>query len=268
MNNKIDTTHWIDQKEISHYLHEVRKHQPLTRLEEHLLLKEIRAGKPGSKEKLIYSNLRFVISIAKKYQNNGLSLSDLISEGNLGLLKAAERFNYDQDEVRFLSYAVWWVKQTIIQSLNDNSRVIRLPINVINDVRKMNREMTLNLTEEKQAMGNHKYSNLPSVDNLDNKYDEDGLSIYDKTEDVTSLRPDDIYDNEQANLNHALNKVLLELSETERMVISRYFGLDCDESTLQDISVDLNITKERVRQIKEKAIKKIRFYSSSIFELL
>lgn len=268
MNYKTDTSHWIDQKEISHYLHDVRKHEPMSRLEEHLLLKEIRNGKEGAKEKLIYANLRFVISVAKKYQNNGLSLNDLISEGNLGLLKAADRFNYEQDEVRFLSYAVWWIKQSIIQSLNDNSRTIRLPINVINDVRKTNQEMTMNLTEEKQAMGNHKYSNLPSVSNLDHKYDEDGLSLYDKTEDVTSLRPDDIYDNEQNNLNRAIKKVLKELSDTEQLVITRYFGLDCDETTLQDISVDLGITKERVRQIKEKAIKKIRFYSNSIFELL
>ena len=268
MNYKIDTSHWIDQNEIINYLHDVRKHEPMSRLEEHLLLKEIRLGKSGARDKLIHSNLRFVITVAKKYQNNGLSLSDLISEGNLGLLKAAERFNYEQDEVRFLSYAVWWIKQCIIQSLNDNSRTIRLPINVINEVRKENKEMGTNLTEEKQAVGSIKYANLPSVSNLDDKYDEDGLSLYDKTEDVSSLRPDDMYDNEQANLNRALKKVLMELNDTERLVITRYFGLDCDESTLQDISVDLKLTKERVRQIKEKAIKKIRFYSSSIFELM
>ena len=268
MNYKKDTSHWIDQKEIAYYLHDVRKHEPLSRLEEHLLLKEIRLGKDGAKEKLINANLRYVISVAKKYQNNGLGLEDLISEGNLGLLKAAERFNYEQDEVRFLSYAVWWIKQCIIQSLNDNSRMIRLPINVINDVRKAGKDSEKNFSEENEAIGLGSFVNLPSVNRLDDKYDEDGLSLYDKTEDTTSLRPDDIYDNEQANLSNALKKVLTELTDTEKMVITRYFGLECDESTLQDISEDLKLTKERVRQIKEKAIEKIRFYSSSIFELL
>jgi RNA polymerase primary sigma factor len=113
MTQKIDTSHWIDQREIANYLQDVRKHEPLSRLEEHTLLKEIRLGTPGAKEKLIYANLRYVITVAKQYQNQGLTIEDLISEGNYGLLKAAERFNYEQDEVRFLSYAVWWIKQSI-----------------------------------------------------------------------------------------------------------------------------------------------------------
>lgn len=268
MTQKIDTSHWIDQREIANYLQDVRKHEPLSRLEEHNLLKEIRSGVKGAKDKLIYANLRYVITVAKQYQNRGLSFQDLIAEGNFGLLKAAERFNYDQTEVRFLSYAVWWVKQTILQSLHDNSRMIRLPINVINDVNKANKAAQKNFNEQTHMENANAYAKLPSVGRLDDRYDEDGLSLYDIVEDVSSIRPDDAYDNDKTNLTLALAKVLKQLTDTEKLVITRYFGLDGDESTLQEISEDLNLTKERVRQIKEKSIKKLRFYSGGIFDLL
>jgi len=268
MTQKIDTSHWIDQREIANYLQDVRKHEPLTRLEEHTLLKEIRLGKSGAKEKLIYANLRYVITVAKQYQNQGLTIEDLISEGNYGLLKAAERFNYEQDEVRFLSYAVWWIKQSIIQSLHDNSRMIRLPINVINDVRKSKKEAQKNFSEQTQAENFNQFSHLPSVERLDDRYDEEGLSLYDIIADASSIRPDDAYDNDKVNLSLALAQVLKQLTDTEKLVVTRYFGLDGDECTLQEISEDLGLTKERVRQIKEKAIKKLRFYSGGIFDLL
>jgi RNA polymerase primary sigma factor len=268
MTQKIDTSHWIDQREIANYLHDVRKHEPLSRLEESLLLKQIRTGDKNAKEKLIYANLRYVITVAKQYQNQGLTIEDLISEGNFGLLKAAERFNYEQDEVRFLSYAVWWIKQSIIQSLHDNSRMIRLPINVINDVRKAKKEAQKNFNEQTHAENLTAFSHLPSVERLDDRYDEDGLSLYDIIEDASSIRPDDAYDNDKTNLSRALAQVLRQLTETEKLVVTRYFGLDGDECTLQEISEDLSLTKERVRQIKEKAIKKLRFYSGGIFDLL
>jgi RNA polymerase primary sigma factor len=268
MTQKTDTSHWIDQREIANYLHDVRKHEPLSRLEESLLLKQIRLGDKSAKEKLIYANLRYVITVAKQYQNQGLTIEDLISEGNFGLLKAAERFNYEQDEVRFLSYAVWWIKQSIIQSLHDNSRMIRLPINVINDVRKAKKEAQKNFNEQTHAENLTAFSSLPSVERLDDRYDEDGLSLYDIIEDASSIRPDDAYDNDKVNLSRALAQVLKQLTETEKLVVTRYFGLDGDECTLQEISEDLGLTKERVRQIKEKAIKKLRFYSGGIFDLL
>mgnify|MGYP003836800381 FL=1 len=237
-------------------------------MEETELLKKIKSGDERAKEKLIYSNLRYVITVAKQYQNQGLGIDDLISEGNLGLLKAAERFNYDQTEVRFLSYAVWWIKQSIIQSLHDNSRMIRLPINVINDMRKANKEMQKNFSEANEKSVLDGFAHLPSVERLDDRYDEEGLSLYDIIEDASSPRPDNVYDNDRSNLNSALGLVLKQLTDTEKMVITRYFGLDGDECTLQEISEDLGLTKERVRQIKEKAIKKLRFHSGGIFKLL
>ena len=265
---KTDTSHWIDQRDIAMYLHDVRKHEPLSRLEEHELLKQVRLGDKKAKEKLIYSNLRYVITVAKQYQNQGLGFDDLISEGNLGLLKAAERFNYEQNEVRFLSYAVWWIKQSIIQSLHDNSRAIRLPINVINDMRKANKEAQKTFAEDSQDGILSEFANLPSVERLDDRYDEEGLSLYDIIEDKSLPRPDSEYDSDRVNLNNALKQVLKQLTDTEKLVVTRYFGLDGDECTLQEISEDLDLTKERVRQIKEKAIKKLRFYSGGIFKLL
>lgn len=268
MTQKIDTSHWIDQREIANYLHDVRKHEPLSRLEERELLKLVKNGDTKAKEKLIYSNLRYVITVAKQYQGQGLNIEDLISEGNLGLLKAAERFNYDQEEVRFLSYAVWWIKQSIIQSLHDNSRMIRLPINIINEARKLNKEAQRNFGVVGNDVEFDMFSNLPSVDRLDDKYDEEGLSLYDIYEDKSSPRPDETFDSDKVNLINALNTILTNLTETEKLVIVRYFGLDGNECTLQEISEDLELTKERVRQIKEKAIKKLRFYSGGIFNLL
>ena len=134
---KNSTYHWIDQSEINRYLQDVRKYPILTRNEENNLIEKIKKGCQKSKDILIQSNLRFVIKMAKQYQNQGLSIGDLISEGNYGLIKAAERYDYNQKDVRFLSYAIWWVKQSILQSLNENSRSIRLPVNIINEMNKL-----------------------------------------------------------------------------------------------------------------------------------
>jgi RNA polymerase primary sigma factor len=263
---KDNTSHWIDQSEITNYLYDVRKYNPLTRDQETELIQKIKTGCDKSKELLIYSNLRFVISMAKQYQNQGLTLSDLISEGNYGLIKAAQRFNYDQTSVRFLSYAVWWIKQSMLQSLHENSRTIRLPVNIINEMNKLRKEVPKEYGDEvgtpNQILG------LPTITHLDAPFDDEGNSMYELIEDVNSVRPDLMFSDDNDTLLNRLKGVLSNLTESEQYVVAKYFGLDGEPLTLQDISEDLNLTKERVRQIKEKAIKKLRFYSKDLFELL
>jgi RNA polymerase primary sigma factor len=263
---KDNTSHWIDQSEITSYLHDVRKHQPLTREQETELIQKIKTGCNKSKERLIYSNLRFVLSMAKQYQNQGLPLPDLISEGNYGLIKAAERFDYEQNKVRFLSYAVWWIKQSILQSLHENSRTIRLPVNIINEMNKLRKEAPKEFGEPtgtpNQVLG------LPTMTYLDTPFDDEGNSMYELIEDVNSVRPDLLFSDDKDNLLNRLKVILSNLTESEQYVVAKYFGLDGEPLTLQAISEELELTKERVRQIKEKAIKKLRFYSKDLFELL
>jgi RNA polymerase primary sigma factor len=262
-----DTSHWIDQSEINLYLYDVRKYPALTREEEFKLIDKIKTGCQKSKDLLIYSNLRFVISMAKQYQNQGLSLSDLISEGNYGLIKAAERYNYDQTNVRFLSYAVWWVKQSMLQSLHENSRAIRLPVNIINEMNKLRKETPKEYSADENETPTS-ILGLPTITYLDAPFDDEGNSMYDVIEDVNSKRPDLIFSDDHDSLINRLKIVLSNLTDSEQYVVTKYFGLDGEPLTLQDISEELNLTKERVRQIKEKAIKKLRFYSKELFELL
>jgi RNA polymerase primary sigma factor len=265
---KNNTHHWIDQSEINRYLQDVRKYPTLTREEENKLIIKIKNGCEKSKDTLIHSNLRFVIKMAKQYQNQGLSMSDLISEGNYGLLKAAQRYDYNQTEVRFLSYAIWWVKQSMLQSLHENSRSIRLPVNVINEMNKLRKTAP---TEFKPIPDSpESILGLPTIKYLDApNNNEEEIYNYDIIEDVNAERPDLIFADDRTMLELRLKKVLSNLSESERYVAIKYFGLDGQNSlTLQDISEDMDLTKERVRQIKEKAIKKLRFYSRDLFELL
>ena len=259
-----NTSHWIDQNEIHSYLLDVKKYNVLTREEERMVINKIKEGCQKSKDLLIYSNLRYVITVAKQYLNQGVSLSDLISEGNYGLLKAAEKYNYEQTEVKFLSYAIWWVKQSMIQSLNEHSRTIRLPVNVINDIYKHNKEPQKEISDDmpKNIVG------LPKINRLDDPIDDDGNSYHDIIADNSAVRADLTFADDKEILNNQLNKILGNLTNYEQYVVKKYYGLDGDCFTLQDISEDLELTKERVRQIKEKAIKKLRFYSTELFELL
>lgn len=264
---KLNTSHWIDQNEIISYLVDVRRYETLSKEQEVELLVKIRNGCQKSRDKLITSNLRFVISVAKNYQNQGLPFLDLISEGNYGLLKAAEKFDYTQNEVRFLSYAVWWIKQSILSSLHDNSRTIRFPVNVINELNKM-RKAKVDEYNEQEVENPVKAMALPTVDRMDQPYDEEGGTMHDVIEDKSCERPDMRFADDKIILSQRLKLILSNLNTSEQYVITKYFGLDCDQLTLQDISEDMQLTKERVRQIKEKAIKKLRFYSKELFELL
>ena len=261
---RLDTSHWINQREINSYLTDIKKYDILTREEEFKIIKQYREGSQEAKELLITSNLRFVIKIAKQYLHKGMSLQDLISEGNYGLLKALEKYDLNQTEVKFISYAVWWIRQSIMQALNEQSRAIRLPVNVINDMFKLDKEA------DKFGEFNPKANslNLPQVETLDRPSDEEGHALHDLIADTDATSPDSTLEFEKDNLNHALMSLLESLNDIEKQVIKRYFGLFGEESTLQEIAEDLDLTKERVRQIKEKAIKKLRFNSYKLFELM
>jgi len=262
-----DTSHWIDQTEIATYLLDVRKYNVLSREEELMVLEKIKNGCPESKKKLVHSNLRFVISMAKQYQNQGLDFADLVSEGNYGLLKALDRFDYHQTKVRFLSYAVHWIRQSILQALHEDSRIIRLPVNIINELIELRKEDPKELTDEEIDKLN-KYEELPKVIRLDQEIDEDGNSLHDILEDKSVVRMDLNFIDDKTKLLYKLKTALSELNKKELYVITKFYGLDCEQMSLQDISEEMGLTKERVRQIKEKSIKRIRFHSTNLFDLL
>lgn len=257
---------------VDKYLHEISKEDLLTAEQEVELARRIRKGDEEALEKLIRSNLRFVVSVAKQYQNQGLSLPDLINEGNLGLIKAARRF----DETRgfkFISYAVWWIRQSILQALAEQARIVRLPLNKIGSINKINRalaeleqrherepsiqEISKNLElapeEIKEALKN---SSKPlSMDAPLNEEDED--SMYDIMESDENPPPDENLINE--SLNREIERALSSLTEREAKIIRLYYGLGNKHPfTLEEIGEKINLTRERVRQIKEKAIKRLK----------
>ncbi len=260
---------------VNRYLKEISKYELISVDEEVELSARIRKGDLLALEKLVNSNLRFVVSVAKQYQNKGLSFSDLINEGNLGLVKAAYKF----DETRgfkFISYAVWWIRQTIIQALAEQVRIVRLPLNKISTINKLSkafsnleqkfqREPTVeeianevNITVEEANHTKSINSNQTSLDApLINT--EDNINLYDvlKSTDVPS--PDTNLLNE--SLVFEINRSLVKLSERETIIIQMSFGLNGSPvSNLNEISVRLNISTERVRQLKKEGIQKLRRY--------
>lgn len=275
-----------NEDSIGKYFKEVRKSELLTLEEEISLAKRIQEGDEVAIELLVKANLKFVISIAKEYQNQGLPLADLINEGNYGLVKAALRFDVTRG-FRFISYAVWWIRQSIIQSLNDNSRMIRLPANVINKLYKIRKELerfefdnereayigeVINIKDENDKNKDNEDDLtsiiIPKVSSLNVKINDEGgeLSelIVDTSEDV-----DEKYAIDQ-KIKEELNKVLSVLDKRERDIIESYFGINTEHTgmTLDDIGDRYDLTKERIRQIKEKAIRKLRHNSSSLFDLI
>ena len=253
------------------YLQEIGKEEMISAEEEVELAQQIRKGDKKALERLTRANLRFVVSVAKQYQNQGLSLPDLINEGNLGLLKAAERF----DETRgfkFISYAVWWLRQSILQAISEQSRIVRLPLNQVGSVNKINREINrfeqenerrpsleeiaekIDLPEDKidEAMninGHHVSVDAPFAEGEDNSLldimPNSDSPMADKTLVAESLK---------AEIQNALSV----LNERERNVVEASYGINCPELTLEEIGEKFGLTRERVRQIKEKAIRKLR----------
>ena len=257
----------INQEEISHYLKDIRKIKVMTPERERelskLMMSDTLTEKEKSKieEELLIGNLRFVITVAKQYQNQGLPLPDLINEGNMGLLKAIKNFDWSKN-LRFISYAVWWVKQSIIQSLNDNARTIRLPVNVVQELHKAKKEV-----ENGKGKLSDKFSTLPSMIDLDMNINEDGDTLIDMIPNIDADAPDAAF-NTKDILKEKLMNTLNVLDERERMIVEDYFGLSGTPRTLEDIGGDFGLTKERVRQIKEKALRKLRNDSSELFEYL
>lgn len=258
------------------YLQEIGREELITVEDEVELAQRIRKGDQEALEKLTRANLRFVVSVAKQYQNQGLSLPDLINEGNLGLIKAAEKF----DETRgfkFISYAVWWIRQSILQALAEQSRIVRLPLNQVGSLNKINKALSkfeqenermpspeelseiLDIPREKiidtlRVSGRHVSVDAPFVDGEDN-------NLLDVLVNSDSPNADRGLVNE--SLNKEIERALSTLTERERDIIKYFFGIGIGEMTLEEIGEFFGLTRERVRQIKEKAIRRLRHSARS-----
>lgn len=259
------TSH-INQDEISHYLKELRK-IPVITVERERELAEIMKNPDVTQvevdmvnRELLEGNLRFVITVAKEYQGQGIDLGDLISEGNLGLMKAIQSFDWDKG-VRFISYAVWWIKQSIFQCLNENSRTIRLPVNVVQEVQRAKKQ------EKQVEEVNPRLSNLAHAVTFDDHINEEGDTMFDLLEDPDALMPDSGLDGSDIVKNQLI-KIMDVLDERENAIVKDYFGITGTPRTLEDIGNDFGLTKERVRQIKEKALRKLRNEADVIFDYL
>ena len=266
-----------ESQSLDKYLQEIGKVDLLTPDEEVDLAKRIREGDQLALEKLTKANLRFVVSVAKQYQNQGLSLGDLINEGNLGLIKAAQRF----DETRgfkFISYAVWWIRQSILQALAEQSRIVRLPLNRVGSLNKISKtfseleqkferepspdelaevlEVTTNeVVDTMKISGRHVSMDAPFVQGEEN-------SLLDVLENDSEEKPDTGLMND--SLRREVQRARSTLTQREADVITLYFGLNGEHSmTLEEIGEKFNLTRERVRQIKEKAIRRLRHTSRS-----
>ena len=257
----------INQEEIQHYLKDIRKIKVMTPQREKELAEMMKSGELTTAQKdkvykeLLEGNLRFVITVAKQYQNQGLDFPDLIAEGNFGLMKAIKNFDWNKD-LRFISYAVWWVKQSILQSLNDNARTIRLPVNVVQDLHRAKKAI-----ESNGGSLEAKFQGLPSMIYLDMNINEEGDTLFDIIKNEDADMPDEIY-NSKDLLKSKLMGLLGSLDEREKVIIEDYFGITGSPRTLEDIGGDFSLTKERVRQIKEKALRKLRNDSSVLFDYM
>lgn len=214
------------------------------------------------KEELVIGNLRFVITIAKQYQNLGLDLLDLISEGNIGLLKCMDNFDHTKG-VKFISYGVWWIKQSIMSALNDYSRTIRIPSNLIQESQKQKKEPIND--NEKPKTGYTE--SLPYCVGLYDEINEEGDQLIDLIRDPNEQSPE-MFTKSDVDMKIRVAKALSVLDERERIIIEKTFGINGVESNLEDLGEEFNCTKERVRQIKDKAIKKLRNESFSLFNYL
>lgn len=257
----------INQEEIAEYLKDIRRIRVMTPERERTLAQKMLSPDVTEQEKktiqreLLEGNLRFVITVSKQYQNQGLDLSDLIAEGNYGLMKAIDNFDWSKG-LRFISYAVWWVRQSILQSLNENARTIRLPVNVVQELHRAKKALDATGVELPE-----KFASLPYTINLDNPLNEEGDTLIDVLNNPNAELADAGLSTEDT-LKKKLIEMLNVLDSRERLIIENYFGLSGNTRTLEDIGGDFSLTKERVRQIKEKALRKLRNETSSLFDYI
>jgi len=258
------------------YLQEIGREELITIEEEVELAQRIREGDTKALEKLTKANLRFVVSVAKQYQNQGLSLPDLINEGNIGLIKAAQKF----DETRgfkFISYAVWWIRQSILQAVAEQSRIVRLPLNQVGSINKIKREFSKFEQEFERQPTNQEIADILdiSVEKVAESLDISGHQVsvdapFQESEDGSLL---DVLENKNSPktdinlLKESLNKEIIRslstLTDRESDIICCFYGISTQQLSLEEIGMKYNLTRERVRQIKEKAIRRLRHSSRS-----
>ena len=261
-----------ESQSLDRYLQEIGREELITIEEEVELAQAIKRGDRKALDKMTRANLRFVVSVAKQYQNQGLSLPDLINEGTLGLIKAAEKF----DETRgfkFISYAVWWIRQSILQAIAEQSRIVRLPLNQVGAISKINQVINEFVQKHNRRPSIHEISELTGIEesrirqsqNADNHHmsidapfsDDDDNSMSDMLSSGDDSRTDRGVDFE--SMSDDLKAVLKNtLKERERRIVVECFGIGCQEKGLEEIGTEMALTRERVRQIREKAIEKIR----------
>jgi RNA polymerase primary sigma factor len=265
----------VDEGALALYLEDIKNHPLLTRAEEAELARRIREGDQLALEKLVRSNLRFVVSVAKKYQNLGMTLPDLIAEGNVGLVRAAQKFD-ETKGVKFISYAVWWIRQAILKALAENSKTFRLPINratTLNKISKKEAELTQKLgrepkPEEVAAAMEMDVEEVRKLMNVSRKSLSLDAPLFEGEEKTlfSYLSDDDTLDPEEQTFESARAKEIREtldsLAPREAKIVKLYYGLDGNEPlTLREIGSIFNLSRERIRQIKERAIERLRHAS-------
>ncbi len=261
---------------VDKYLQEIGREDLLTVEEEVQLAQRIRKGDQAALEKLTRANLRFVVSVAKQYQNQGLSLPDLINEGNLGLIKAARKFD-ETKGFKFISYAVWWIRQSILQALAEQSRIVRLPLNQVGSLNKINKIQTRFEQENERTPSQEELAatmEMPTEKVLETmKVSGKQMSVEAPFSDGEENCLLDVMPNENSpnadktlineSLTNEVERALSTLTEREREIIRHFFGIGVQDMTLEEIGNKFGLTRERVRQIKEKAIRRLRHRSRS-----
>lgn len=266
-----------ESQSLDKYLHEIGKVDLITAEEEVILAQKIREGDQAALERLTKTNLRFVVSVAKQYQNQGLTLGDLINEGNLGLIKAAKRFD-ETKGFKFISYAVWWIRQSILQAIAEQSRIVRLPLNQVGSLSKISKAFSKLEQEYEREPSPEELADIleTTVDKISDTMSNSGRHVsmdapFVQGEENTLL---DVLENQDTpdtdsmlineSLSEEIKRSLATLTEREREIIVLFFGLGTNHAlSLEEIGEKFNLTRERVRQIKDKALQRLRHTSRS-----